>query len=236
MYDIGQYAKVGGPERLPLSDAYVEIYSRRQSADQCRRRRAQHAAGPRRAADLRRRCTAAPITSMPAPSIRSATNGTTGDGVGDYELFVRDVTGRPTALHALLRRSKPAALDRLGHPGRPHLAQPRRRQRPAGHRQRLHRRRLQPLSASRARTSSPSISPRPATSSSRGSDQPGPDHDDGRQGHAGLGEGRLPQRASSITRRSPTWSSSRSTTAPRPTSRSSPTMARRAPAPRCSAG
>ena len=72
IYDIGQYLKVGGPSGVPLPDAYIEIYDAAgnllTSADGGG---PEHAAGPRRAADLHRRSRAAPITSTPAPSIRT---------------------------------------------------------------------------------------------------------------------------------------------------------------------
>jgi Ca2+-binding RTX toxin-like protein len=95
MYDIGQYAVVGGPGGVPLSDAYLEIYTPDgqllTNAD---------GGGPNTPQGLDALLTfVAQETGTYYINARSfdqdGTNGTTGDSVGDYELFVDDVTGRP---------------------------------------------------------------------------------------------------------------------------------------------
>ena len=96
IYDIGQYLVTNGPSGVPLSDAYIEIYDAQgvliTSAD---------GGGPNTPSGLD-----ALLTFIPQESgtfyinARSydyeSSNGTTGDAVGDYELFVRDVTNAPT--------------------------------------------------------------------------------------------------------------------------------------------
>jgi serralysin len=96
IYDIGQYLVVGGPSGTPLADAYLEIYDSAgnfvTSAD---------GGGPNTPSGLDALLTFLPQTSgtyyINARAFdNDGTNGTTGDFVGDYELFVSDVTGRPT--------------------------------------------------------------------------------------------------------------------------------------------
>jgi serralysin len=96
IYDIGQYLVTAGPSGVPLSDAYLEIYDAAgnllASAD---------GGGPNTPSGLD-----ALLTFIPKDTgtyyinarayDQDATNGTTGDAVGDYELFVKDVSGRPT--------------------------------------------------------------------------------------------------------------------------------------------
>ena len=95
MYDIGQYAVVGGPGGVPLSDAYLEIYTPDgqllTNAD---------GGGPNTPQGLDALLTFVAQESgtyyINARAFdQDGTNGTTGDSVGDYELFVDDVTGRP---------------------------------------------------------------------------------------------------------------------------------------------
>jgi hypothetical protein len=97
-YDIGQYALIGGPSGVPLSDAYIELYDAAGnlvvSAD---------GGGPNTPSGLDALLTFVPQTSgtyyINARGYdQDGTNGTTGDNVGDYELFVNDVTGKPTYL------------------------------------------------------------------------------------------------------------------------------------------
>ena len=94
-YDIGQYAVVGGPGGVPLSDAYIELYDANGnllvSAD---------GGGPNTPSGLDALLTFAAETSgtyyINARGFdQDGTNGTTGDSVGDYELFVNDVTDQP---------------------------------------------------------------------------------------------------------------------------------------------
>ena len=96
IYDIGQFLVVGGPSGIPLSDAFVEVYDSTgkllTSAD---------GGGPNTPQGLDALLTFVPKTSgtyfINARAFdQDGTNGTTGDAVGDYELFVQDVTGRPT--------------------------------------------------------------------------------------------------------------------------------------------
>ena len=97
MYDIGQYAYVGGPGGTPLPDAYLEIYTPDgqllTNAD---------GGGPNTPQGLDALLTFVAQESgtyyINARAFdQDGTNGTAGDGVGDYELFVDDVTGRPDA-------------------------------------------------------------------------------------------------------------------------------------------
>ncbi|HZF94524.1 MAG TPA: M10 family metallopeptidase C-terminal domain-containing protein [Allosphingosinicella sp.] len=96
IYDIGQYLVTGGPSGIPLSDAYIEIYDSTgkllTSAD---------GGGPNTPSGLDALLTFIPKeTGTYYINARSydneSLNGTTGDEVGDYELFVNDVTGRPS--------------------------------------------------------------------------------------------------------------------------------------------
>ncbi len=95
-YDIGQYAALAGPSGVPLADAYIELYDAAgnlvTTAD---------GGGPNTPQGLDALLTFTAQTSgtyyINARSFdQDATNGTTGDEVGDYELFVNDVTGKPT--------------------------------------------------------------------------------------------------------------------------------------------
>ncbi|HEX9955586.1 MAG TPA: M10 family metallopeptidase C-terminal domain-containing protein, partial [Allosphingosinicella sp.] len=95
-YDIGQFLKVGGPSLVPLSDAYIELYDAAgkliTSAD---------GGGLNTPSGLDALLTFIPKESgtyyINARAFdQEAANGTTGDAVGDYELFVQDVTGRPS--------------------------------------------------------------------------------------------------------------------------------------------
>lgn len=92
-YEIGQYAAVGAG--VPLSDAYLELYDSAGnliiSAD---------GGGPNTPSGLDALLTYAADTSgtyyINARAFdQDATNGTGGDSVGDYDLFVNDVTGKP---------------------------------------------------------------------------------------------------------------------------------------------
>ena len=96
IYDIGQYLVTGGPSGVPLSDAYIEIYDADgnllTSAD---------GGGPNTPQGLDALLTFIPEYSgtyyINARAFdQEASNGTSGDAVGDYELFVRDVTDAPT--------------------------------------------------------------------------------------------------------------------------------------------
>ena len=95
MYDISQFLVTGGPSGVPLSDAYIEIYTPDgqllTNAD---------GGGPNTPSGLDALLTfVAQETGTYYINARAfdqdGTNGTTGDSVGDYELFVQDVTGRP---------------------------------------------------------------------------------------------------------------------------------------------
>ena len=95
-YDIGQYAKLLGPSGTPLADAYLELYDSAGnlivSAD---------GGGPNTPSGLDALLTYVAQSSgtyyINARAFdQDATNGTGGDAVGDYELFVKDVTGKPT--------------------------------------------------------------------------------------------------------------------------------------------
>ncbi|HEX8625406.1 MAG TPA: M10 family metallopeptidase C-terminal domain-containing protein [Allosphingosinicella sp.] len=96
IYDIGQYLVAGGPSGIPLSDAYIEIYDSAgnllTNAD---------GGGPNTPSGLDALLTFIPDASgiyyINARAFdQEPTNGTTGDAVGDYELFVKDVTDAPT--------------------------------------------------------------------------------------------------------------------------------------------
>ena len=95
-YDIGQYQVVGGPSLVPLNDAYIELYDAAgnlvTTAD---------GGGPNTPSGLDALLTFVAQESgtyyINARGFdQDATNGTTGDAVGDYNLFVNDVTGKPT--------------------------------------------------------------------------------------------------------------------------------------------
>jgi len=95
-YDIGQYLATGGPSGVPLSDAYIELYDAAGnlivSAD---------GGGPNTPSGLDALLTYVANSSgtyyINARAYDTdSTNGTTGDAVGDYTLFVNDVTGSPT--------------------------------------------------------------------------------------------------------------------------------------------
>ena len=94
-YEIGEYLVTGGPSLVPLNDAFVEIYDSAgnllASAD---------GGGPNTPSGLDALLTFTAQTSgtfyINARAFdQDGTNGTTGDAVGDYELFVNDVTGQP---------------------------------------------------------------------------------------------------------------------------------------------
>lgn len=96
VYDIGQFLVTDGPSGVPLSDAYIEIYDSAgnliTSAD---------GGGPNTPSGLDALLTFIPeVGGTYYINARAydtdSTNGTTGDAVGDYELFVTDVTGNPT--------------------------------------------------------------------------------------------------------------------------------------------
>jgi hypothetical protein len=93
-YDIGQFLKTGGPSGTPLADAFIELYDATGklivSAD---------GGGPNTPSGLDALLTFTAEKSgtyfINARSYdEAAQNGRTGDFVGDYELFVTDVTGK----------------------------------------------------------------------------------------------------------------------------------------------
>ena len=95
-YDIGQYALVGGPSGVPLADAFIELFDAAgnlvTSAD---------GGGPNTPSGLDALLTFIPKVSgtyyiNAGGYDQDPTNGTTGDAVGDYELFVNAVPGAPT--------------------------------------------------------------------------------------------------------------------------------------------
>ena len=95
-YDIGEYLVTGGPSGVPLSDAYIELYDAAgklvTTAD---------GGGPDTPSGLDALLTFVPQISgtyyINARGFdQDATNGTTGDAIGDYKVFVNDVTGKPT--------------------------------------------------------------------------------------------------------------------------------------------
>ena len=98
-YNIGQYLTVGGPSLIPLADAYIELYDSAgnliTSAD---------GGGPNTPSGLDALLTyQADYTGTYYINARAydqdSTNGTTGDFVGDYELFVdtTDLEANPYA-------------------------------------------------------------------------------------------------------------------------------------------
>jgi serralysin len=89
-YLIGQYAKIGGPSGVPLADAYFEVFDAAGnllvSVD---------GGGPNTPSGLDALLTFTPETSgtfyINARAFdQDGTNGTAGDAVGDYELFVNE--------------------------------------------------------------------------------------------------------------------------------------------------
>jgi Ca2+-binding RTX toxin-like protein len=95
LYDIGQFLVAGGPSGVPLADAYIDLYGPDglllTNAD---------GGGPNTPSGLDALLTfVAPVSGTYYINARayeqSGANGSTGDFVGDYELFVKDVTGRP---------------------------------------------------------------------------------------------------------------------------------------------
>lgn len=98
-YEIGQYLKVAGPSGVPLNDAFIEIYNSAgaliTSAD---------GGGPNTPSGLDALMTfQATYTGTYYINARAfdqdATNGTTGDAVGDYELFVHHLDGADPAAY-----------------------------------------------------------------------------------------------------------------------------------------
>jgi Ca2+-binding RTX toxin-like protein len=96
IYDIAQYLVTAGPSGTPLADAFLEIYDSNgnllTSAD---------GGGPNTPSGLDALLTFIPQVSgtyfLNARAFdNEAANGTTGDYVGDYELFVTDVSDRPS--------------------------------------------------------------------------------------------------------------------------------------------
>jgi Ca2+-binding RTX toxin-like protein len=96
VYDIGQYLVTRGPSGVPLADAYLELYDSTgklvTTAD---------GGGPNTPSGLDALLTFIPKESgtyyINARSYDEApANGKTGDFVGDYEVFVKDVTARPS--------------------------------------------------------------------------------------------------------------------------------------------
>lgn len=96
IYDIGQYLIINGPSGIPLSDAFIELYDAAgnllTTAD---------GGGPDTPSGLDALLTFIPQVSgtyyINARAFdQDATNGTGGDAVGDYQLFVADVTDQPT--------------------------------------------------------------------------------------------------------------------------------------------
>jgi serralysin len=94
-YDIGMYLKAGGPTLVPLADSYVEIYD-----DQGHLLTSADGGGPNTPEGLDALLTFhADRTGLYFINARAfdqdGTNGTTGDGIGDYDLFARH--GDPNA-------------------------------------------------------------------------------------------------------------------------------------------
>lgn len=96
IYDIGQYLVVAGPSGIPLSDAFIELYDAAgnllTTAD---------GGGPDTPSGLDALLTFIPEVSgtyyINARAFdQDPTNGTGGDAVGDYRLFVTDVSDQPT--------------------------------------------------------------------------------------------------------------------------------------------
>ncbi|HEX8192841.1 MAG TPA: M10 family metallopeptidase [Allosphingosinicella sp.] len=96
VYDISQYLVTGGPMGIPLADAFIELYDASgkllTTAD---------GGGPNTPSGLDALLTFIPKESgtyyINARAFdQDATNGSTGDEIGDYQLAVKDVTGRPS--------------------------------------------------------------------------------------------------------------------------------------------
>ena len=181
-YQIGMYGYTPqgpgdppGPNGVPLSDSFIELYDANgnliTSADGGSDTTF-NTANSGFDALLTFTATETRHLLCKRPRLRqyAADGSDNGDLVGDYGLYAKDVDRRPDRLPPLLRRQQPALRDRLGHAGQqdpPDLPQSGRQRRHARHRQSAvagrSRRGARP---SRARMSSASISPRPATCSS----------------------------------------------------------------------
>jgi Ca2+-binding RTX toxin-like protein len=111
-YDIGMYLKVGGPSGVPLADSFIELYDASGrllvSAD---------GGGPNTPSGLDALLAFVPETTgtffIRAKSYdQDASNGTDGDGVGDYEVFVKQTTADPRAYKPFYDLNSPLhALD-----------------------------------------------------------------------------------------------------------------------------
>jgi serralysin len=93
-YDISQFMTTNGPSGIPIPDSYVEIY------DSTGKLLTGADGGGNDSQGLDAVLTFVAKTSgtyyVNARAFdQDARNGTTGDGVGDYEVSVKDVTGRP---------------------------------------------------------------------------------------------------------------------------------------------
>lgn len=106
-YNIGQYLAVGGPLLTPLADAYLELYDSAgnlvATAD---------GGGPNTPSGLDALLTfTASATGTYFINARAfdqdATNGSTGDHIGDYELFVDTTTVSPTTYRPFYDTSSP---------------------------------------------------------------------------------------------------------------------------------
>lgn len=106
-YNIGQYLTPGGPLLVPLADAYLELYDSSgnlvASAD---------GGGPNTPSGLDALMTFTATTTgtyfINARSFdQDATNGSTGDHIGDYELFVDTTTVSPTTYRPFYDTSSP---------------------------------------------------------------------------------------------------------------------------------
>ncbi len=144
IYDIGQYLVLDGPSGVPLSDAFIELYDASgnllTSAD---------GGGPNTPSGLDALLTFIPEVSgtyyINARALRPRCDQRHRRRRGRRLRVVRHRCHRPAELRALLRPRQPASLDRLGHAGRPHLAQPGWRGRSADHRQCLYRGRIESI-------------------------------------------------------------------------------------------
>ncbi|MBL8546774.1 MAG: matrixin family metalloprotease [Hyphomonadaceae bacterium] len=106
-YEIGQYLKVGGPSGVPLSDAYIELYDAAgnliTTAD---------GGGPNTPSGLDALLSfQAEYSGTYYINARAfdqdGTNGTTGDAVGDYEIFVNNVSANPNTYIPLYTPDQP---------------------------------------------------------------------------------------------------------------------------------